>query len=115
MNMYASIKNMLSFQEHLQKPLLLQSAGVLSRASVSFMAYIPWATFDMEDPSKRWPLLPCDSHVLGRFSFLIPKNKFSHHLGCGKVWPNMANGTLTKISLDRWIPRLHDGCFLLQN
>ena len=69
----------------------------------------------MEDPSKRWPLLPCDSHVLGRFSFLIPKNKFSHHVGCGKVWPNMANGTLTKISLDRWIPWLHDGCFLLQN
>ena len=41
-------------------------------------------------------LMSCSS--LFCFSCLIPKNKFSHHLGCGKVWPNVAAGILTQIN-----------------
>ena len=95
-NTYANIKNMTSFQEHSKSSFVAKCLSSLH----SMCKLDGWYTLGHFWRGRSFQediLLSCDYHFLVRFSFLIPKNKFSHHLGCGKVWPNVANGTLTKI------------------
>ena len=103
-NTYANIKNMTSFPEHSKSSFVakcLSSLHSMCKLDGLYTLGHFWRGRSFQEValviSCYHVTESCDCLFLVRFSFLIPKTKFSHHLGWGKVWPNVANGTLTKI------------------